>query len=254
LSKPSLALSFRRALHPIYRRLETAVHPLRYLFLEITQQCNLNCLHCGSDCGKKARPGELGTREWIDFIDYVFRTHPNPKDLFLVFTGGEPLCHPELFRILERAKNRVLRYGLVTNGFLLDKKMVDKLADFGLDSITISLDGLKDAHDWLRRTPGSFDRALSGIRLVARAPIRIADVVTCVNPRNLKQLPELLSLIRDTNIRRWRLFNIFPKGRAASNQELLLSPGEVKEMFDWIRRARSDLATDDFLLEFACEG
>lgn len=254
MSKSSLALSLRRTLHPVYRKLETVVHPLRYLFLEITRRCNLNCLHCGSDCGKNPRPDELSAREWIDFVDYVSGAHLNRKDLFLVITGGEPLCHPELFAILDQIKSHKLQYGLVTNGFLLNEKNVDKMAARKLASITVSLDGLEETHDWLRNTPGSFQKTLRGMRLMARSPIPIADVVTCVNPRNIDQLPDMLSLIRDTNIRRWRLFNIFPKGRAALNRQLLLSPDEIKRMFDWIARARADLAKSDFFLDFACEG
>ena len=50
-----MGVRLRRLLHPLYRRLETAVHPLRYLFLEVTSRCNLRCLHCGSDCGREAQ-------------------------------------------------------------------------------------------------------------------------------------------------------------------------------------------------------
>ena len=44
-----------------YKQLEIHEHKLLYLFLEITQRCNLNCLHCGSDCTAAVDSPELTT-------------------------------------------------------------------------------------------------------------------------------------------------------------------------------------------------
>ncbi|MCP4679438.1 MAG: radical SAM protein [Deltaproteobacteria bacterium] len=244
----------RRTLHPVYRSLETTVHPLRYLFLEITQKCNLACLHCGSDCSKKPRANELTTGEWIDFIDYLSTKYKRGKDLFLVITGGEPLCHPELGTILERIRHFRFPFGIVTNGYMLNRKNTTMLVENGIGSITVSLDGLKTSHDWLRGTTGSFHRAVKGLSIVVRGPIPIVDVVTCVHPRNISELPEILDLLKKTGVNRWRLFNIFPKGRAGTNRELLLSESQLVQMFDWLRTTRKELENTDFHLDFGCEG
>jgi radical SAM enzyme (rSAM/lipoprotein system) len=238
----------------VYRRLETFVHPLRYLFLEITQKCNLNCLHCGSDCGKTPRANELSTREWLDFIDYLGHRHPKNETLFIVVTGGEPFCHLNLMEIFDRINSYGFPYGMVTNGLLLNEKNVAGIADKKITSLTVSLDGLKDSHDWLRGGGGSFDKTVAGIGLAARAPIRIFDVVTCVNPRNLKELPDILELLRSVGVKRWRLFNIFPKGRARNNPDLIISPEQIKWMFQWIQKTRAKLGGTDFHLDFSCEG
>jgi radical SAM enzyme (rSAM/lipoprotein system) len=253
MPQSNMALSLRRALHPIYRSLETAVHPLRYLFLEITQKCNLKCLHCGSDCGKKPRPDELSTKEWIDFIDYLGDRISAKNKPILVITGGEPLCHPDLETIVDRARGRGFPAGMVTNGYLLSREKSIKITK-KLASITVSLDGLKESHDWLRGTPGSFERAVAGIEQIVRQPIRLVDVVTCVNPRNLSELPQIFELLKKIGIRRWRLFNIFPKGRAAANRELIMSEEELKKMFGWIRETRRKIKGTGFALDFSCEG
>ncbi|MCP4601725.1 MAG: radical SAM protein [Proteobacteria bacterium] len=254
MTTSNFARAVRRSLHPIYRSLETTVHPLRYLFLEITQKCNLKCLHCGSDCGKKPRPNELTTNEWIDFIDYLGVAYKKKKKPILVITGGEPFCHPELNIILKQIRNQGFTFGMVTNGFMLNESNVNKIVNLGISSITVSLDGLKKSHDWLRGKNGSFDRAVAGISLITREPIRFIDVVTCVNPRNLSELPQLLRLIQDNGIRRWRLFNIFPKGRASTNQDLFLLKDQLKATLDWIREMRPKLEATDFHLDFSCEG
>ncbi len=243
----------RRFLHPLYRRLETAVHPLRYLFLEITQRCNLSCRHCGSDCGRQQREDELSTEEWLAFLDYAAE-HFRPRDVFLVLTGGEPLCHPELPRLLERARGHGFPVGLVTNGWLLDESRVAALVGQGVKSVTVSLDGTRENHDWLRGVPGSFDRALRGIRLLSGARIRFLDVVTCVSPRNLDELDAVLALLEDAGARRWRIFSIFPKGRARHDPELLLSGEQIRQLLGWIAARRPRLAQRGFDLDFSCEG
>jgi radical SAM enzyme (rSAM/lipoprotein system) len=252
-AKARLSLALRRGLHPVYRSLETAVHPLRYLFLEVTRRCNLRCLHCGSDCGADPSGEELSTARWLEFVDGL-ATRFEPRQVFLVFTGGEPLCRPGLFDIMGRARDRGFAYGMVTNGYGLTARGVRTLADLGLSSVTVSLDGERESHDWLRGTRGSFDRAVGAIRMLAREDLRFFDVVTCVNPRNLPELPRILALLRDAGVPAWRLFSIFPKGRARGNPELLLSGRQVKELLEWIRATRLGLEGSRFAVDFSCEG
>jgi radical SAM protein with 4Fe4S-binding SPASM domain len=197
---------------------------------------------------------ELSTSEWTDFIGRLRAHYPGKDKPFLVITGGEPLLHDALFTILGAARDGGFSFGMVTNGFALDAKTADRLIDHGLSSITISLDGLEKSHDRLRGKSGSFQRAERALRLMAARPVRLFDVVTCVHPANLSELPEILTVIRNTGVKRWRLFNIFPKGRAATNNDLLLSDEQTMEMLDWIRRMRPLLKAEGFFLDYCCEG
>ena len=245
--------NLRRLLYPAYRKLETNVHPLRYLFLEITQVCNLNCRHCGSDCGRNTQLDELDTEDWLRFFAYLGE-HFDRRKLAVVITGGEPLCHPEWDRILDGLKEQGLAWGMVTNGYDLTEGAVKKLTAHNLNSVTVSLDGLKKNHDWLRGKKGSFDRAVRGLKHLAAAHIPFFDVVTCVNPRNLDELPEIMRLLKQVGVPRWRLFSIFPKGRAAGDSELLLDKDGFVTMLDFIRRAKEEHKDQDFDLNFSCEG
>jgi radical SAM protein with 4Fe4S-binding SPASM domain len=240
-------------LSPLYKRLETRVHPLRYLFLEITSQCNLACLHCGSDCGTSKAQGELSTEEWVDLIESLPRKFPEAPPV-LVITGGEPLCHPNLPLILDAARRSGVRFGMVTNGWLLDEKRLTQLLGLGLESCTVSLDGLQASHDWLRGREGSYERAIRGIEALARSPIRIFDVVTCVNPRNLPELEHLEKRLVEAGVQRWRLFSIFPKGRARTTPGLTLTAVQIQELLGWIAQRRKAHAHTDFLVDFCCEG
>ena len=97
---PPLRRQLQRRLFPLYKRLERHVHPLRYLFIEITQRCNLSCLHCGSDCGPSAAEAELTTEEWLSFFG-ALAARMDPSKFLLVLTGGEPFVRPGFDRIME---------------------------------------------------------------------------------------------------------------------------------------------------------
>jgi len=239
--------------HPAYRALETKARVLRYLFIEITQRCNLSCLHCGSDCGKDAQRDELTTEEWLRFFAYL-PTKFDPKTLALVVTGGEPFCAPNFDQLLGGLKQNGLIWGMVSNGWALTQANVDKARALGLMSMTVSVDGSAPSHDWLRGREGSFERAVAGIRRVTASGIAHFDVVTCVNPRNLHELDALQPVLRDAGVKAWRLFCIFPKGRAKTNPELILSEDQLRELFTWMARKREELAGTDFRLNFSCEG
>jgi radical SAM protein with 4Fe4S-binding SPASM domain len=243
----------RRLLHPLYRRLERKVHPLRYLFVEVTRRCNLACLHCGSDCSKEALAHELSTKEWMRLFELVAGSFDR-RGLMLVLTGGEPLCHPALWEIAAGLRRHDLAWGMVTNGYAVNEKTVSRLVKEGMRSVTVSVDGLAATHDWLRGRKGSYDRAMRAVRLFAGSKVPAFDVVTCVHPRNLAELPQVMQALRAAGVRQWRLFNIFPRGRARAVSKLLLSDGQVHELFAWLARIRKELAGSDFAADFCCEG
>ena len=133
---------------------------------------------------------------------------------------------------------------------LYDEAMHASLLAAGLSSITVSLDGLEETHNWLRNHPESFRRALRALRLIARTPGLAYDVVTCVHQRNLPELPQLKELLIENGIKNWRLFTISPIGRAAHNDELQLSRTQVEEVMQFIAETRREKR---IRLTFSCE-
>lgn len=253
MAQPRRSSFLRKVTHPLYRKLETNVHPLRYLFLEITRRCNLNCLHCGSDCGRTAFPNELTLEEWLAFLDYV-TAHFDTRQLALVLTGGEPFCHPHFKEIISRIRRNHMAWGLVTNGLAVDEAAVRMLLASGLRSATVSVDGLEDSHDWLRAHKGAFNKAINAARLLAEARLPSFDVVTCVNPRNLKELPDILEVLKKTGVPAWRLFTIFPIGRADRNRDLLLTDEQLRKLLAWISETRKNGTAGNIRVDFSCEG
>jgi radical SAM protein with 4Fe4S-binding SPASM domain len=242
----------RQCLYDLYKSIETDTHELLYLFLEITRKCNLRCLHCGSDCAREEKGKTLTPESWFAIVDYV--ADHFSKDLIFNITGGEPLTSPFLLELGRKITERDRLWGIVTNGFGLDSRAFGNLLDAGIKNITISLDGRKEHHNYLRDNPLSHERAVEAVRLAAGSPLPFKDVVTCVYPGNLDDLDYMAGLLLELNMPSWRIFRIFPNGRARNNSQLLLSRAQSMLMINWIRDNRRKYAEKGLAINFSCEG
>jgi radical SAM enzyme (rSAM/lipoprotein system) len=231
-----------------FRKAETGLHELNYLFWECTTRCNLHCLHCGSDCSMDTAHPDMPLEDFLAALD----TLKNPAKNFIVaLTGGEPLLRDDLETAGREIRKRGMRWGMVSNGQLYDREKHFSLLNAGMGALTISLDGLQGSHDWLRDTPGSFTRVTRAIELAAGSARLNFDVVTCVNKRNYGELKEIYEYLVSKGLKAWRLFTITPIGRARNHPDLFLSDAEFKGMLDFIAGCRNERAMD---VKFSCEG
>lgn len=213
----------------LYQDVEADLHELRYLFWEATRQCNLACRHCGSDCGRDQRVTGLP----LDQVAGVLRQIAGRWDarrIMLVVTGGEPLVRPDLPEALALARDLGFSLGMVTNGIALTPRVARVLRQSGLGSVVVSLDGPPHCHDWLRKRQGAYHLAAAGIRALVDAGVPLVEAITCVTPRSLDRLPETFELVRSLGASHWRVFNIFPAGRAKGDAELILSPAGISAL------------------------
>ena len=141
-------------------------------------------------------------------------------------------------------------WGIVTNGMLLDRRRFDSLLKAGIHSATISVDGFEADHDWMRGVPGSFKKATAGVRMFTEVDDIIFDVVTCANSRNLASLPELKEYLISLGLKRWRIFTVFPSGRAADDPEMRLSPEQFDSLMEFIAATRKE---GRIRLNYGCE-
>ena len=208
---------------------------LTYLFLELTDQCNLHCKHCGSGCSNQNH-----TFLPTPVIEKVLKSVSgkyDPRNTMVCITGGEPMLHPDLFRIIQLAHSGGFPVGITTNGTLIDSKSAVKLKQSGLDTIAVSLDGIGDTHDSFRDVSGCFNKAVEGIKHLSECGID-AQVMTVIHKDNLFQLEEMYEYFYAMGIYSWRITNIDPIGRAASNESSLLSYDDLMSLYEFIRRKR----------------
>ena len=92
---------------------------------------------------------------------------------------------------------------------------------------------------------------MNAIRLLAQERDVKWDVVTCVNRRNYPRLEQLKDALYEAGVRRWRLFTIFPVGRAARYPEFQLDDRNFKGLMDFIRRTRRE---GKLRVSYGCEG
>ncbi|MCL2028496.1 MAG: TIGR04133 family radical SAM/SPASM protein [Bacteroidales bacterium] len=241
-----LALNlFRR-----YRKNETLIHNLNYIFWECTLRCNLNCLHCGSECRKEAVVKDMPAADFLRAINEV-REIVNPNHTMIVLTGGEALLRKDLEQVGLSLYKRGFPWGFVTNGMLLDKQRLDALLNAGLRAVTVSLDGLEQSHNWLRQSDKSFDNAYNAIKHLSTAPNLRYDVVTCVHQRNFDELEQIKELLINAGVKEWRVFTIIPIGRAKEDDDLQLSPAAFKALFEFIKHTRKE---GRIQISYGCEG
>ncbi len=244
--KQRLALELNRRLK-LERRRE---HPLRQIFWECTWRCNLACRHCGSDCKSSSLLPDMPAGDFLKVIDSVI-PHVDPHIVNIVITGGEPLVREDIEYVGRQLYDREFPWGIVTNGLLLTENRFDSLRRAGLHNIAISLDGLEETHNWMRNNPKSFECAYEAIKMVAKAEDLNFDVATCVNRKSLPHLNELKELLIDAGVKKWRLFTIFPSGRAALYPEFELSGEEVESLMRFIVDTRKEGRIHP---SFCCEG
>ncbi len=233
-----------------FRKNTTRIHELNYIFWECTLKCNLSCLHCGSECKKESEVRDMPVADFLKAIDSI-SNHINPNKTTIVFTGGEPLMRTDLESCGYELYKRGFPWGIVTNGYLLNQDRLKSLLKSGLRTITVSLDGLEDSHNWLRGNTNSYKNAYAAIRMLPESENLIFDVVTCVNQRNIDELIQLKETLKEAGIKDWRIFTIFPIGRAKNYSELQLSSLQFKQVLDFIKDTRKE---GRIKLNYGCEG
>ena len=154
-----------------FRKAETLSHELNYLFWECTTRCMLDCLHCGSDCRVDSTHPDMPAEDFLSALDTIDKP---VKNFIVALTGGEPLLRNDLETVGMEIRQRKMRWGIVSNGHLYSQERHKALLNAGMGALTISLDGLKESHEWLRNTKGSFAR-------VERAIADGTDPLTILN-------------------------------------------------------------------------
>jgi MoaA/NifB/PqqE/SkfB family radical SAM enzyme len=184
------------------------------VFFHILTACNLKCRHCyinPEQHGKEMLP--LPTIEsWLK----VFAQKNRPANLILL--GGEPTLHPELDRVVEKARN--LNYASVTidtNGYLFNN-ILNKIGPNDVDYLSFSLDGATKETNDLIRGRGSFENCMAGIKAAVKKKFN-ASLIFTVSKENIHELKEMENLVLRLGINRFFIQVIGIRGRLACSED-----------------------------------
>ncbi|MBR2068341.1 MAG: radical SAM protein [Candidatus Gastranaerophilales bacterium] len=174
------------------QRTRHGILPVRFFF-ELTHRCNLFCPYCY--LGKNRVKEEMTTVQWLDVIKQI------PFYSFITLVGGEPLIREDFPEILSAcAKKTYNKTHVVTNGVLIDEKIVDSFIKSKLLLLSVSLDGWMEHHDIERghkdKTKSAFKRILKNLddlslQCKASHTNIMVDIKTIVLKDNLEDILKL---------------------------------------------------------------
>ena len=148
---------------------EALAAPL-YVAWQITNECNLACLHCIEESGPgKAFADELDRDGVMSVVDQLM----DNEVPYLSFSGGEPMLHPHFFDMVERVTSRGSQLKIETNGHYLTPESCARLAALEVKAVQVSLDGATSATFGRMRVRGEFDRTIEGVRNLVAAGVAV---------------------------------------------------------------------------------
>lgn len=157
----------------------------------INNACNARCGFCNFAVDKLPRENwrYVDREGGLEAVDILYRQGIR----YLVITGGEPMLHPDLTAIVERATRLKMKVMLVTNGSLLKTRRIHELAEAGLSSFIISIDAAsEEAHEGNRGLPGVCERIRDANWLIKRLGLHATASVTMSRLVDYEALPEFL--------------------------------------------------------------
>lgn len=198
---------------------------LAHVVWELTLACDLACGHCGSRAGKP-RSGELTTEEALDVVRQI--AEMGTQEVSLI--GGEAYLRDDWHVIARAIHDAGMIASMVTGGRGFTKERAALAAAAHIDSVSVSIDGLREAHDLQRGLPGSFDAAVLALRNLREAGVPVS-VNSQLNRVSFGDLDGILDLIIDTSGHGWQVAMTVPMGRAAERPEWLFQPDDMLVLF-----------------------
>jgi radical SAM protein with 4Fe4S-binding SPASM domain len=218
-------------------------------FWEITEACNLRCIHCEADAGHAA-PDELGTEAAVRLACELAEAHVEAVCL----TGGEPLVRRDWPRIARELSGFGISVTVISNGTLVDRTTVHRMLEAGVTGLSVSLDGGRAVHDALRLPVNSsdgsrYDAALRAIRCAGASPLEVA-VITQIHRRNLHELRGMYEKLVSLGVGVWQVQLCMPLGRMPRlAADYLVTPEELpaleQDLAELIRDGRLRIAVGD---------
>jgi len=194
-----LRLGYIRTMRPVYPE---------SIVVEIMNKCNLKCKHCRvTYYGNVMDDVDPIFMEFEYFTKIVDRISPLIRKAYrFQFSTVEPLFHKDIFRMMDYVSkyNKNIDLGILSNGMLLNEKIINELMRRNVSSISISLDGYKKETVEAFKTNVNYDRLISNIRLLTKICKNKIEVnaVFVATRANIDELVEYVGFCKSLGIDR----------------------------------------------------
>jgi radical SAM protein with 4Fe4S-binding SPASM domain len=212
-------------------------YPLEAAQIEITNRCNLQCLHCFNNSGIP-RSNELTTKEILSLLD----TLSAMGVLHVTFTGGEPFMHPDVFTIIEHARKAPMSVDIFTNGTLITEDMVRKCKKIGIRQFNISVDSVDEAvHDRFRGKKGALRKTLHTIELLKEAGFAVKISIS-LSQLNKDKIVDMFKYFKENNLQDFDMMPVRYSGRGVSGLAVSLDEYycSLIEQFTYLKKEFPD--------------
>ena len=155
----------------------------------LSENCNLKCLHCYQENHK---PICLNYKKLEKiYNDYKELLKVLDKRGHINITGGEPLCNPYLFKILDLIKkdSNLISFSILTNGTLINEEIAKKIKSYNPSYVQVSLEGGKRTNDYIRGK-GTYKKIGNAIKLLNKEGIYTSISFTA-NHLNYKEFKKV---------------------------------------------------------------
>jgi len=194
---------------------------LVYVVWEITLRCDLACGHCGSRAGKP-RADELTTAEALDLVRQIAEMGAHEVTLI----GGEAYLREDWTVICRAIRDAGMNCTMTTGGRGMTLERAKAALDAGIQSVSVSIDGIGATHDIQRGVTGSFEAARTALHNLRQVGLDVS-VNSQINRLSYPELGAILDLIAEERGHSWQIQFTVPMGRAADRPDWLMQPHEL---------------------------
>jgi len=203
---------------------------LRQAAIQIHYDCPCACRFCSAALIRKSDKRVMDIAE----LERLIRELSALGCLSVCFTGGEPLAHPEILRLVSCARKNGMMAQIITSCVTFSEKQWKDLKVAGVNTMYLSVDGIGEAHDRFRGVPGLFAKVEAAIEACRANDIEFYfnGVVTNENIAD-KSVYTIIDYCRKNDIG-YIVLLTSASGKYAQPEHLLT--GENREAFELIRR------------------
>lgn len=202
----------------------------------VTKACNLRCLHCHADA-REAMPKELKLNEARQAINEMAFLGTEA----LMFSGGEPLLRKDfVIELAEFCHDVGIMPAMLSNGVLLNHRTALELKEAGIMAVGIPIDSIHpEVHDNFRNVPGTFKKALKGIRACLDVDLEVV-VTTMALKSNFSEIPQMIDFISNLGVNQVAIYDLVPNGRGRNIMDQAMLQEQRENLIRYLQRMQEE--------------
>lgn len=210
------------------------------IVFDLTYHCNLKCYGCAVNARyseqnpiqeKSMESSKEEVFKILEKIKQCLDNYPKYREVFFLdFGGGEPLLRNDFFEIVKKASELFGSecVGFDTNATICDLDLMERVGPL-VNYIGISIDGLKNYHNWWRDPDNStsnkdcFNTTIANLKelIKVKSLIEKIEVTSVATKGNLNQIPEVMQLISSLGVKKFSIHRAMQVGRMADKVQLI---------------------------------